>query len=79
MSAFFKRPEPGRSPFDRLAHRPSPTGLPLLTGALAWVECRVAGEHVAGDHVVVFGTVEHGEVLRAGDPAVHLRKNGLAY
>jgi flavin reductase (DIM6/NTAB) family NADH-FMN oxidoreductase RutF len=79
MSAFFKRPEAGRSPFDRVAHRPSPGGLPLLAGALAWLECRVAGEHVAGDHVVVFATVEHGEVLRAGDPAVHLRKNGLAY
>jgi flavin reductase (DIM6/NTAB) family NADH-FMN oxidoreductase RutF len=48
-------------------------------GALAWLECRLTGEHATGDHVIVFGTVEHGGLLRAGDPAVHLRKNGLAY
>ena len=79
MSAFFKRHEPGRSPFDQLEHRACPGGLPILSGALAWLECRVTGEHATGDHVVVFGEVEHGEVLRAGDPSVHLRKNGLGY
>jgi flavin reductase (DIM6/NTAB) family NADH-FMN oxidoreductase RutF len=79
MSAFFKRHEPGRSPFDQLEHRPSPAGLPILAGALAWLDCRVSGEHALGDHVVVFGTAEHGDLLRAGDPAVHLRKNGLSY
>jgi len=79
MSPFFKRHEAGRSPFDGLEQRPSPTGLPLLTGSLAWLDCRVTGEHATGDHVVVFGTVEHGELLRAGDPSVRLRKNGLDY
>lgn len=84
MSAFFKRHEPGRSPFDTLEHHPSPSGLPILSSALAWLDCRVTGEHGGiekggGDHVVLFGVVEHGELLRAGDPAVHLRKNGLGY
>jgi flavin reductase (DIM6/NTAB) family NADH-FMN oxidoreductase RutF len=79
MGPFLKRPEPGGSAFDHVEHRPSPAGLPVLAGALAWLECRVSGEHAAGDHVVVFGRVEHGELLRAGDPAVHLRRNGLQY
>jgi len=79
MSAFFKRHEPGRSPFDQLQHHASPAGLPVLSEALAWLECRVTGEHATGDHVVVFGEVEHGELLRSGDPSVHLRKNGLGY
>jgi flavin reductase (DIM6/NTAB) family NADH-FMN oxidoreductase RutF len=79
MSPFFQRHEPGRSPFDRVAHRDSPGGLPVLTGALAWLECRVSGEHATGDHTVLFGVVEHAEILRPGDPTVHLRKNGLAY
>lgn len=79
MAAFFKRHEPGRSAFDHVEHRPSPSGLPTLAGALAWLDCRVSGEHATGDHVVVFGEVEHGDLLRAGDPAVHLRKNGLDY
>lgn len=79
MGAFFKRYEPGSSPFDTLAHQLSPGGLPVLGGALAWLECKVSGEHATGDHVVLFGTVEHGECLRSGEPAIHLRKNGLGY
>jgi len=79
MAPFFKRHEPGRSAFDTVEHRSSPAGVPVLADALAWLDCRVTGEHAAGDHVVVFGCVEHGEVLRAGDPVVHLRKNGLEY
>ncbi|HEX6881970.1 MAG TPA: flavin reductase family protein [Planctomycetota bacterium] len=79
MSAFFRRHEPGSSPFDALAHQPTPGGLPVLAQALAWLECRVSGEHESGDHVLVLGTVEHGALLRQGDPAIHLRKNGLGY
>ena len=79
MGAFFKRREPGSSPFDGLEHWSSPGGLLVLAGALAWLECRTTGEHECGDHVVVFGTVEHGALLRPGDPAIHLRKNGLGY
>lgn len=79
MGPFLKRHEPGRSAFDLVEHRPSPAGMPVLAGALAWLDCRVSGEHATGDHVVVFGLVEHGELLRAGDPAVHLRRSGLEY
>lgn len=79
MAPFFKKPEPGKSAFDQVEHRASPAGLPILAGALAWLECRASGEHEGGDHVIVFGTVEHGELLRSGDPSIHLRKDGLSY
>jgi flavin reductase (DIM6/NTAB) family NADH-FMN oxidoreductase RutF len=79
MGAFFKKREPGQSPFDELELLATPGGETALAGALAWFECALTGEHASGDHVVVFGTVEHGALLRAGDPAVHLRKNGLGY
>jgi flavin reductase (DIM6/NTAB) family NADH-FMN oxidoreductase RutF len=39
------------------------TGLPLLLGSLAWFECRVVGEHPAGDHVLVLGKVIDGKLL----------------
>lgn len=82
MKPFFKGPGEG-SPFDDVAHRSSEgaggaAGPPVLDEALAWVECRVAGEHNAGDHVVVFGVVEAGSGA-AGAPLVHTRKNGLRY
>jgi len=79
MGPFFKRYPEGGSPFDELEHRPAPGGAPILDGALAWLDCSVAGEHAAGDHVVVFGRVEAGACLRPGDPAIHVRSDGLAY
>lgn len=35
----------------------SRSGAPLLLGALAWLECRLASEVPAGDHVLVIGAV----------------------
>lgn len=74
MSAFFKD-----DAFDRVEHTDSPGGMPVLPGALAWLDCKLSGEHEVGDHVVVFGTVEHAALQREGDPSVHLRRNGLGY
>lgn len=79
MSPFFKQPKAGESPFDVLSTRETAGGSIVLTESLAWLECRVTGEHATGDHVVIFGEVEDAEVLREGDPKVHLRKNGLSY
>lgn len=79
MGPFFKRYAEGESAFDHVDHADTPGGQPVLSGALAWLDCALAGEHATGDHVVVFGAAEHAELLREGDPAIHLRKNGLAY
>jgi flavin reductase (DIM6/NTAB) family NADH-FMN oxidoreductase RutF len=76
MGAFFKKEV---DPFEELATTDAPGGCPTLDGSLAWLECRVTGEHETPDHIVVFGTVEAGQQLREGEPAVHLRKNGLGY
>ncbi len=51
----------------------------MLLDALAWIDCRLQGEYDAGDHVVLFGEVVDGRVVREGDPSVHLRKSGLSY
>jgi len=36
---------------------PGPSGAPLLTGAAAWIECRLEIAHEAGDHEVAIGRV----------------------
>ncbi len=79
MNRFFGKLPDGEGPFDgqRLAH--GALGSPLFEDALATFECRLTGEHDAGDHVVLFGEVTEGRLAREGDPAVHLRKNGLGY
>jgi len=76
MGAFFGK---DGSPFDKLNHEQSPGGMPVFPEALAWLDCKVSGEHDVGDHVVIFGEVEHGSRQREGDPSVHLRANGLSY
>lgn len=79
MGPFFSKREDGSSPFDDLETAAAPSGLPVLSGALAWLDCELAGEHATGDHVVVFGRATAGELAREGDPSVHLRSNGLSY
>lgn len=79
MGAFFKKREDGSSPYDDLETTEAPSGLPVLSGALAWIDCKLTTEHATGDHVLVFGTTEAGEQTREGDPSMHVRKNGLSY
>lgn len=79
MGHFFKGYPEGETAFDHIENEPAPGGPPILSESLAWFDCRFSGEYDAGDHIVVFGVVEEGQCLRAGDPVTHLRKNGLGY
>ena len=79
MAPFLRKLPEDASPFDGLQLIPTRSGLSVIADALAWIECKVTGEHATGDHVVIFGEVSEGALLREGDPSVHLRKNGLSY
>ena len=79
MGPFFKPAPAGASPFDDLDVERTAADSIVLSGALAWLDCKLVGEHATGDHVVVFGEVVEGKRLRDGDPKVHVRKNGLSY
>ncbi|WP_067917134.1 flavin reductase family protein [Actinomadura rubrobrunea] len=46
----------------------SPNGGPVIDGALAWLECSIENEHVAGDHVIVVARVHHLDKLHDGEP-----------
>jgi flavin reductase (DIM6/NTAB) family NADH-FMN oxidoreductase RutF len=48
----------GLDKFDGVPHRISALGLPILTEALAHVECVTVSTHVEGDHTVFIGRVE---------------------
>jgi flavin reductase len=47
-------------------------GPPLLDGALAWLRCRVTGEHATGDHTLFVGEVAEAESGRAERALVYL-------
>jgi 3-hydroxy-9,10-secoandrosta-1,3,5(10)-triene-9,17-dione monooxygenase reductase component len=47
----------GADKFAGVPWSPSPSGAPVLDGALTWVDCAVEAVHEAGDHYVVLGRV----------------------
>jgi flavin reductase (DIM6/NTAB) family NADH-FMN oxidoreductase RutF len=44
--------------FDGVAYRLSALGLPIITDALACLECVTVSTHVEGDHTILVGRVE---------------------
>lgn len=61
----------GADRFGGVRWRPSPAGLPVLDGGLAWLDCTVHVEYGAGDHDIVVcrvdrlaGTGESGPLVR---------------
>ncbi len=53
----------GTDQFDGFDWRPAPvTGCPVLTGGLAWLDCRITATHDGGDHTIFVG-----EVLALGE------------
>lgn len=53
------------------AFRMTDSHCPLLTEALAWIECRLADEPASpGDHVLMLGEVTGAGVRRQGEPMV---------
>lgn len=43
--------------FADISYRSEASGVPILDDCLAWIDCRVAGEHTVGDHSIFIGEV----------------------
>ena len=50
---------------------PGHCGAPILTDALAWLDCDFHHECPAGDHVLVIGRVLGGAIQRLGEPLLY--------
>jgi flavorubredoxin/flavin reductase (DIM6/NTAB) family NADH-FMN oxidoreductase RutF len=80
MKHFLKPFEPGQDRFADIAAEEAENGSPILTDALAYLECSVQNRMEAGDHWLVYATIEKGKVLNQdGVTAVHHRKSGTHY
>jgi len=64
---FAKPPEEGR--FDGIRWRPSPLGLPIIEGAIAWIDCTIEHVYEMGDHLFVLGRVEALDTWEGPEPA----------
>ena len=77
MRHFFK-PHEG-SIFKGLKTRKGIEEIRILTDAVSYLECRLVDAVVSGDHVVYFGEVVGGKILKGGAPSIHVRDNGFNY
>ncbi len=69
---------PGRAAFCGAPWHRGATGLPLLDGAIAAIECEVVERFEVGDHLLYVGRVEATEVAnRNAPPLLYLRKRYL--
>ena len=77
MKHFLKSHE--GSVFEGLKTRKGIEGIRILTDAVSYLECRLSDAVVSGDHVVYFGEVVGGKMLKGGEPIFHVRDNGFNY
>jgi len=57
--------------FREVPWRPAPSGHPVVAGSVAWVDCSIAAETTAGDHLFVLGAVIDMGVEVGQEPLVH--------
>ncbi|PMB43257.1 diflavin flavoprotein A [Fischerella thermalis CCMEE 5330] len=80
MKHFLKRFAPGADRFEGVRTQSAQNGAPILTDALAYMECEVTSRMDCGDHWVVYSTVDAGRVSKPDAlTAVHHRKVGNHY
>jgi flavin reductase (DIM6/NTAB) family NADH-FMN oxidoreductase RutF len=80
MKRFVRGVSPGPEALAGVNHRPSSNGAPILTDALAYMECQL--KQVCGlqaDHLLMVGEVIDGAILHEGASFTHLRGNGFRY
>ena len=65
--------------FDGLKTRKGIQGIQILTDAVSYLECCLTDAVISGDHVVYFGEVVGGKILKGGEPSIHVRDNGFNY
>ena len=80
MKQFLKPFAPGEDRFVDVAMEESEDGSPILSDALAYVECQVDNRMECGDHWLVYGIAEKGKLLQSdGLTALHHRQSGSHY
>ena len=76
---FLKPFAPGEDRLKALSSEAAENGSPILTDALAYLECRVDKRMECGDHWIIYAIADTGKVLHDGVTAVHHRKSGDRY
>jgi flavorubredoxin/flavin reductase (DIM6/NTAB) family NADH-FMN oxidoreductase RutF len=77
---FTKSYAPGQDRFENIETEVGENGCPILTDALAYLECQVKDRMECGDHWLVYAVADKGKVWDTeGLTAVHHRQSGSYY
>jgi flavin reductase (DIM6/NTAB) family NADH-FMN oxidoreductase RutF len=80
MKKYARGIDPAHDAFEGVQTLTTPTGIPCLADALAWLECRVLQIcDFSADHDFVLAEVTAADLLREGAPFKHSRGNGFHY
>lgn len=79
VGPFARGVAPGSEALARLPVERTPSGQAVVSGCLAWMECRTADSASSGDHQIVVAEIVDARGGRQESPAVHVRRNGLGY
>jgi flavin reductase (DIM6/NTAB) family NADH-FMN oxidoreductase RutF len=71
LSRLFASREPDK--FSHVRYRIGQTGAPLLSDALATLECRLVDQHPGGDHTIFIGEVLDGDAQDRTGPLLYYR------
>ena len=78
IAQHFARGVPPLAHWHGIATRADRPGLPLIEGALGWLECETRAEHPAGDHTFFVGEVLRAERGRSAPPLLYLDQRYLS-
>ena len=80
MRRFARARGPEEDVFEGLDVFDAPSGVPVVAGALAWLDCEVMqAVDFGADHELFITRVTAGTLLREGRSFTHLRGNGFHY
>lgn len=69
----------GEPAFEELVIHRSAQGVPVLSEALGYLECKVTARMESGDHILIVAEVKDGVLQNEGRPMIHVRNNGFHY
>lgn len=70
----------GSDKFAGISWGTSPSGLPVIDGSSAWIECSIESTYPGGDHIIVVGNVQHlDHSVDRIDPLIFHRGNYVAH
>lgn len=70
---FAKKETEGAHRLDDVPHHFATTGSPIIDGCLAYLDCRLVGQHPGGDHTIFVGEVVEAAVNSAQAPLIFFR------